>query len=201
MTFLRPHSLEVAEVELSHKLLLTSQAFIPLFLGRLTFATSCRKPSCTWGKCLLPLPKVCLWFYPLSYLFPLPLLFYQLIHFQGSPEYRRLKVPFAQLYLLPELHSSIPKCVLHLPQHPPWCLYLCLWHISYSFKSGSWLKNPLQFTLLSPTVSKTFLSSCSVSNIRLIYLLYLLPAAARDSLPFVWMPSNPFSAFLPSEPL
>lgn len=48
--------------------------------------------------------------------------------------------------------------------------------------------------------SKASLSSLgSVSNIHLIYHLCPLPATARDSLPFVWMPSNPFSAVLPSE--
>lgn len=49
----------------------TSQVLFALFLGYLTVATSSRKPSCTWGKQLLSIPKKHLWFYPLSYLFPL----------------------------------------------------------------------------------------------------------------------------------
>lgn len=49
-TFLRPHILEVTEVGPNQQLLRTGQAFFPLFLGCLTFVTSSKKPSCTWGK-------------------------------------------------------------------------------------------------------------------------------------------------------
>lgn len=124
------------------------------------------------------------------------LLFYELIHFQA----------FASLPDTGDFQVLVPSFT-----------FLLGWRVPLQSVHYTSSKLPLDISIsvhgvfltpvcqlmtaeLSPTVSKTFLSNfCSVSNIHHIYHLCPLLATARDSLPFAWMSSNPFSAILPNE--
>lgn len=141
-TFLSPHSLEVMEVGLNQQLLFTSQAFFPLFLGCVTFATSSRKPSCTWGKCLLITPQST--FMVLSFTLSFSSANSSFMNWSTSkgftsPLYKRLPDRSAQLYLLPKLQTCIPKCALPLTQPPSLISLFLSMAYSHPCKSSSHL--------------------------------------------------------------